>query len=70
MGRKPNKTKTIQVPIAASEQIVSLLEQIAETGLIGQSGNQVALHFVQEGIMKALDNPLFNLSQKKSTKRR
>jgi hypothetical protein len=70
MGRRPNKTKTIQVPIAASEQIADILEQIAETGLIGQSGNQVALHFVQEGIMKALDNPHFNLTHKKATKRR
>lgn len=64
MARPKNKTKTVQVPVAASEEIVNILDQIAEQGLIGQSGAQVALHFIQEGVMKALDNPHFRIKRK------
>jgi hypothetical protein len=69
MARPKNKAKTVQVPVAASEQIAEILDQIAAEGLIGQSGAQVALHFIQEGIMKALDNPHFNIKRAKPGKK-
>jgi hypothetical protein len=48
-----------------SEQIDDLLGQIAETGLIGSNRAEVARRFIQDGVMKALDNPHFQLKRKK-----
>lgn len=56
--------------VSLSEQVADLVDQIAATGLIGQSGAQVALHFIQEGVMKALDNPHLELKRKTKTQKR
>lgn len=69
MPRPKNQNKTIRVAVPAPEQIADLLTQIAATGLIGQTGPQVALHFIQEGVMKALDNPHFELKRKPAKRR-
>jgi hypothetical protein len=69
VGKAENKSRTVKVTVSLSEQVADLLDQIAATGLMGQSGAQVAHRFIDEAAMKALDNPHLELKQKKTKKR-
>ena len=68
MGKAENKCTTVQVTVSLSEQIVDLLDQIAETGMMGQNRAEVARRFIDDAALKALANPLLNLKRK--TKKR
>jgi len=63
MGKAENKSATIKVTVSLSEQIVDLLDQIAETGLIGQNRAEVAHRFIDDAVLQALGNPLLNLKR-------
>lgn len=64
MPKGENRTKSDQVRVTLSEQIADLLDQIAATGLIGQNRAEVAHRFIDEAVMKALDNPHLDLKRK------
>ena len=64
MRKTGNNTKSRTIRVTVSEQIADLLDQIAETGLIGQNPAEVAHRFVDEAVMKALDNPHLGLQRK------
>jgi hypothetical protein len=68
MRKTGNSTKSKVLRVTLSEQIADLLDQIAETGLVGQNPAEVAHRFVDEAVMKALDNP--HLELKRKTKKR
>jgi hypothetical protein len=68
MRRTGNNTKSRLLRVTLSEQIADLLDQIAETGLIGQNPAEVAHRFIDEAVMKVLDNP--HLELKRKTKKR
>lgn len=68
MGKAENKCATVQITVSLSEQVVDLLDQIAETGLMGQNRADVAHRFIDDAVMKSLANPLLGLKQK--TKKR
>jgi hypothetical protein len=59
-----NSTKSKVLRITLSEQIADLLDQIAQTGLIGLNPADVAHRFIDEAVMKALDNPHLDLKRK------
>jgi hypothetical protein len=65
MRRTGNNTKSRLVRVTVSEQIADLLDQIAETGLLGQNPAEIAHRFIDEAVMKALDNPHLELKRKK-----
>jgi len=62
--RTTNKPRPPQLRINVTVQIEDLLVQIANSGLIGSNRVQVANRFIEEGVMKALDNPHFQLKRK------
>lgn len=64
MRRAKNNTKSQLLRVTLSEQIADLLDQIAATGLIGQNPAEVAHRFIDEAVMKALDNPHLKLMRK------
>jgi hypothetical protein len=64
MRKTGNNTKSQLLRITVSEQIANLLDQIAATGLIGQNPAEVAHRFIDEAVMKALDNPHLDLERK------
>jgi hypothetical protein len=64
MRKTGNNTKSQLVRVTLSEQIADLLDQIAATGLIGQNPAEVAHRFIDEAVMKALDNPHLELKRK------
>lgn len=68
MAKGENSTRSDQVRVTLSEQVAELLDQIAATGLMGQNRAEVAHRFIDEAIMKALDNP--HLDLKRKTKKR
>lgn len=70
MAKQGNKSNTIRVTISLSEQQVDYLDQIAESGLIGQNRADVAQRFVDDAVMKAFENPLFQLKQRPKAKHR
>jgi hypothetical protein len=63
MRKTGNNTKSQLVRVTVSEQVADLLDQIAATGLMGQNPAEVAHRFIDEAVMKALANPLLNLTQ-------
>jgi hypothetical protein len=68
MRKTGNNTRSKVLRVTLSEQIADLLDQIAETGLVGQNPAEVAHRFIDEAVMKALDNP--HLELKRKTKKR
>lgn len=70
MRKTGNNTKSRTIRVTVSEQIADLLDQIAETGLIGQNPAEVAHRFVDEAVMRALDNPHLELKRKVKTQKR
>lgn len=64
MRKTGNNTKSKTVRVTLSEQIADLLDRIAETGLMGQNPAEVAHRFIDEAVMKALDNPHLQLKTK------
>ena len=64
MPRKGDNSKGCLLRIVVSEQINDALNQIADSGYIGHNRIDVAYRFIQEGVLKALDNPHFQVKQK------
>ena len=69
MPRTNNKTKGRLLRITVSEQIEDLLNQIADTGLMGHNRVEVAHRFIEDGVLKALDNSHLELKRKPAKKR-
>lgn len=65
MRKTVNSSKSKLLRITVSEQIADLLAQIAETGLMGHNPAEVAHRFIDEAVVKALDNPHLELKRKK-----
>lgn len=68
MSKGENSTRSDQVRVTLSEQIADLLDQIAATGLMGQNRAEVAHRFIDEAVVKALDNPHLELKRKTKKK--
>ena len=64
MPRKGDNSKGCLLRIMVSEQINDALNQIADSGYIGHNRIDVAYRFIQDGVLKALDNPHFQVKQK------
>lgn len=64
MRKTGNNTKSQVLRITLSEQVADLLDQIAETGLMGQNPAEVAHRFIDDAVMKALDNPHLEVKRK------
>jgi hypothetical protein len=64
MRRTKNNAKSQQLRVTVSEQIADLLDQIAATGLMGHNPAEVVHRFIDEAVMKALDNPHLELKRK------
>ena len=57
MRRKEDNSKGCLPCIMVSEQINDALNQIGDSGYIGHNRIDVAYRFIQDGVLKALDNP-------------
>lgn len=68
MPKSENSTRSDQVRVTLSEEIADLLDQIAATGLMGQNRAEVAHRFIDEAVMKALDNPHLRLTLNRAGK--
>ena len=64
MPRKEDNSKGCLPRIVVSEQINDALNQIAESGYIGNNRIDVAYRFIQDGVLKALDNSHYQVMQK------
>ena len=64
MRKTGNNTKSELLRVTVSEQVADLLDQIAATGLLGQNPAEVAHRFIDEAVVKALDNPHLELKRK------
>ena len=64
MGKAENRSVTVKVTVSLSEQIVDLLDQIADTGTMGQNRADVAHRFIDKAALETLANPLLNLKLK------
>lgn len=64
MSKGENRTRSDQVRVTLSEQVADLLDQIAATGLMGQNRAEVAHRFIDEAVVKALDNPHLDLKRR------
>lgn len=69
MPRTKDNAKGRLLRIQVSEQINDTLNQIADSGLIGHNRIDVAYRFIQDGVLKALDNPHYQVKQKPAKKR-
>lgn len=69
MAKAENRSITVKVTVSLSEQIADLLEQIADTGTMGQNRAEVAHRFIDDAALKALANPLLKLKLKTKTKK-
>jgi hypothetical protein len=70
MGKGENRSITVKVTVSLSEQIVDLLDQIADTGTMGQNRAEVARRFIDEASLRALANPLLKLKLKEKKQKR
>lgn len=69
MRKIGNNTRSQLLRVTVSEQVANLLDQIAATGLMGQNPAEVAHRFIDEAVMKSLENPHLELRRmKKSNK--
>lgn len=68
MSKGENKSPTVTVTVSLSKQVTELLDQIAETGLMGVNRAEVARRFIDDSVLKALANPLLNLKLRNNTK--
>lgn len=69
MSRTEDNAKACLLRIQVSEQINDALNQIADSGLIGHNRIDVAYRFIQDGVLKALDNPHYQVKKKPVKKR-
>ncbi len=69
MPRTEDNAKGCLLRIQVSEQINDALNQIADSGLIGHNRIDVAYRFIQDGVLKALDNAHYQVKQKPVKKR-
>jgi hypothetical protein len=69
MPRTEDNAKACLLRIQVSEQINDALNQIADSGYIRHNRIDVAYRFIQDGVLKALDNPHYQVKQKPVKKR-
>lgn len=69
MRRTGNRTKSHTIRVTVSEQVEDLLNQIADTGLMGHNRVEVAHRLIDQGVMQALDNPHLDLKLKTKPKK-
>lgn len=65
MSKTENRSATVKVTVSLSEQVADLLDQIADTGTMGQNRADVAHRFIDEAALRALSNPLLRLKLKR-----
>jgi hypothetical protein len=63
-GRPQNASKSKPFKVAVSEQSRKLLERLAQQGIYGKSGPEVAGRFIDQALSEFIVAPKFRVSRK------